>query len=81
MTVTPSKWDKLYRQTKYSGEYSILDRQLTGTDNLCIQLCTGNSVDEQTEEAWAVGTRMDFGDKLIVPFFPKQTETTWKNRT
>ena len=58
-----------------------LDRQLTDRDNLCIQLRTEIPVDEQTEEAWAEGTRMDFGDKLIVPLFAKQTETTWKSQT
>jgi hypothetical protein len=28
-------------------------------------------VDEQTEEAWAEETRIDFGDILIVPLFSK----------
>jgi hypothetical protein len=28
-------------------------------------------MDGQTEEPWAEGTRMDFGEKLIVPLFAK----------
>jgi len=43
-------------------------------------LCTENSVDEQTVEAWAEGIRMDFGDKLIVLFYKTRLRQLGKTK-